>query len=270
VSNPADTYESFMVPTLFAPWASRLIQSAKPMTGERVLDVGCGTGIVARLVTPMVEPAGQVVGLDANPNMLAVARAVSERQHLATQWREGSAEALPFPDESFDLVTCQFALMFFEDRRAALLEMYRVLRANGRLALSVWHSFDQHPFYRRLDEAIERRSGLSGVRDIFAMDDAEELHRMARRAGFERVQIESVALTARFPDPPGFLAREIDVDTALIPSMQLLDAQARVRIAREISADMQDALREVTEGNEVVMPFHAYILGAFRGQQGHD
>jgi ubiquinone/menaquinone biosynthesis C-methylase UbiE len=253
-----------MVPPLFAPWAARLIERAAPRAGERVLDVGCGTGIVARLITPRVAPAGQVLGLDASADMLAVARSMSERQRLATQWREGSAEALPFPDHSFDLVTCQFALMFFEDRRAALFEMYRVLRANGRVALSVWQSFEQHPFYRRLDEAIERRTGLSGVRNIFSIEDAEELDRMMRHAGFARVQIESLTMTARFPDPPAFLAREIEVDTTLVPSMQLLDAQARGRITREIAADMQDALSTVIEGNEVVMPFQAYLVGAAR------
>ena len=265
MSNPAQTYESYMVPALFAPWASRLIESAKPRSGERVLDVGCGTGIVARRVASIVGSEGKAVGLDANPNMLDVARAVAKQDRLRVQWHEGRAESLPFPEGSFDLVMCQFALMFFEDRHAALMQMHRVLTADGRLALSVWQSFDQHPFYRRLDEAIEHRAGLSGVRDIFAIGDSAELRRLVLAAGFTHVQIESASMTARFPDPPGFLAGEIDVDTAAIPSMQHLDARARAEITREISGDMQDALRAVTKGDQVVMPFHAHLVSATRG-----
>src|SRR5262245_42875121 len=127
MSNPAETYESFMVPTLFAPWAERLIQAANPQPGERVLDVGTGTGIVARRVAPRVAPNGTVVGLDLNPKMLAVARTARDGQGLGIEWREGAAEQIPFPAHSVDLVLCQFALMFFADRRAALREMHRVL-----------------------------------------------------------------------------------------------------------------------------------------------
>src|SRR5262245_41701817 len=101
-----------MVPTLFASWASRLIQIAKRLEGDRVLDVECGTGIVVRIVTAHVGTAGHVTGDDVDPDIVAVSRAVGARQRLATSWREGRAEALPFPDECFDLVSCQFALMF--------------------------------------------------------------------------------------------------------------------------------------------------------------
>jgi ubiquinone/menaquinone biosynthesis C-methylase UbiE len=265
VSNPAETYESYMVPALFAPWASRLIESAKPKPGERVLDVACGTGVVARRVASIVGSEGKAVGLDANPNMLDVARTMAKQERLRVQWHEARAESLPFPEGSFDLVTCQFALMFFEDRHAALTEMYRVLTPEGRLALSVWQSFEQHPFYRRLDEAIEHHAGLSGVRDIFAIGDSTEVRRLVLDAGFTHVQIESASMTARFPDPVGFLAGEIDVDTAAIPSMQHLDANARAAIAREIAVDMQDTLRDVTVGDQVVLPFHAHLVSATRG-----
>lgn len=263
-SNPAETYESYMVPTLFAPWASCLVESAGPQPGERVLDVGCGTGIVARCVAPLVEPNGQVVGLDLNPNMLAVARAAAEREGPAIDWQEGRAEALPFPDGRFDLVLCQFAVMFFSDRRAALGEMHRVLTDGGRVALSVWQGLDCHPFYRALHEAIERRLGISGVQEIFTLGDADGLRTLLTDAGFRNVVIESVSMAARFPNPDGFLAGEIDVDTAAIPSMQHLDAQGRRRITEAIRGDMAGPLREATEGDHVVIPFHAHVARAAR------
>lgn len=263
-TNPAETYEQYMVSTLFAPWASRLIQVANPQPGERVLDVACGTGIVARRVAPAVGPTGQIIGLDLNPDMLDVARACSREEGLDIQWHEGRAEQLPFPDGSFDLALCQFGLMFFTDRRAALAEMRRVLTDRGRAALSVWQSLDHHPFYRKLHEVIQQHLGMSGVKDIFALGDTNGLRRLVTSAGFSRVHIELISMTARFPNPDAFLAGEIDVDTAAIPAMQHLDAKAREEITAAISEDMAADLRNVTEGNHVVIPFHASLTLAAR------
>jgi ubiquinone/menaquinone biosynthesis C-methylase UbiE len=263
-SNPAETYESYMVPTLFAPWASQLIESANPRAGERVLDVATGTGIVARRVAPRVGPNGRVVALDINPGMLAVAHAAAEREGVAIEWRQGRAEELPFQEGSFDLALCQFALMFFADRPAALAEMYRVLAPGGRLAFSVFQSIKRHPFYVTLDDVIVRRLGMSGVGDIFALGDAGELRTLLAEAGFQNVQVEEVSKTARFPDPEGFLAGEIAVDTAAIPSMQHLDAQARQALIAAISEEMAGPLREITEGDYVVLPFHVYVVIASR------
>ena len=264
MSNPVETYESYMVPTIFAPWAAYLVQSANPQRGERVLDVACGTGIVARHVAPCVGSNGRVVGLDLNPNMLAVARATTERAELAIEWHQGQAEKLPFPDGSFDLALCQFALMFFTDRQAALTEMRRVLTNGGRVWLSVLQGIERHPFYQRLHNVIYERFGISGVQDIFALGDADELHTLLTDAGFRHVAIDPVSMTSRFPDPERFIAGEIDLDTAAIPSMQHLDTQARQAITESIREDMESALREVTEGDQVVIPFHVYIARAER------
>src|SRR5262245_40752015 len=120
MSNPAETYESYMVPVLFAPWASRLIQSAKIQPNDRVLDVGCGTGIVARLIASDVDFHGTITGIDLSSNMLAVARAISEQNKQKIDWHEGRVESMPFQNGSFDLVVCQEALQFFADRKLAL------------------------------------------------------------------------------------------------------------------------------------------------------
>jgi ubiquinone/menaquinone biosynthesis C-methylase UbiE len=262
MSNPAETYEQYMVPTLFAPWASRLIQAANPQLGEQVLDVACGTGIVARKVAAHIGSNGSIVGIDLNPNMLTVARATAQGEGLAIEWHQGRAEKLPFADASFHLVLCQFALMFFADRQAALAEIQRVLVDGGRFLMSVWQSLDQHPFYRKLDDVIQRRFGMSGVQDIFALGDAEGLRALLTDAGFQQVEMEPVSMTARFPDPEGFLAGEIDVDTAAIPSLQHLDAQARQAITAAVGDEMKEALQEVTQGDSVVIPFHAHIVRA--------
>jgi ubiquinone/menaquinone biosynthesis C-methylase UbiE len=260
VTNPAETYERYMVPVLFAPWADRLVELAAPRPGEHVLDVACGTGIVARRIAPAVGAGGTVVGLDISPDMLDVARSTAVDAGLDIEWRQGAAEALEFPDGAFHLVVCQFALMFFDDRNAALAEMYRVLEPGGRAVIAVWQGLDRHPFYRTLDEVIQRRLGMSGIGDIFGLGDTGELRALMERAGFRDVRIEQASMPARFPEPELFLAGEIDVDTAAIPAMQRLDPGQRQEIVAAIRDDMEHPLREVTEGNEVVLPFHANLV----------
>jgi ubiquinone/menaquinone biosynthesis C-methylase UbiE len=261
VDNPAETYESYMVPVLFAPSARRLVELARPRPEDRVLDVGCGTGIVARRAAPL---GGRVVGVDASAGMLAVARAAAGREGLPIEWREGRAEALPFANGEFDLVLCQYALMFFTDPRPALAEMRRVLAPEGRLLVSVWQPLARHPFYEVLDRAIERHLGTSGVRDIFGLGDAAQLRDLFTKAGFEAVTIEPFSLVARFPDPDGFLAGEIDVDTAAIPAMQHLDAAARADLTAGIRSEMAEALRAVIVDGHVQLPFHAHVARASR------
>lgn len=263
MDNPAEIYESYMVPVLFGPSAERMLDAARPEPGERVLDVGCGTGIVARRAARRAG-TGRIVGLDASPGMLVVARAAAVREQQVIDWREGRAEALPFPDGEFDLVLCQYALMFFADQAAALAEMRRVLAADGRAVLSVFQEMGRHPFYEKLDRVIHRHLGGSGVGDIFALGDAADLRDRVVKAGFTRVEIEPFSLMARFPDPDGFLAGEIAVDTAAIPAMQHLDAAGRANLTARIRSEMEASLAEVTVADHVQLPFHVHVVRAGR------
>ena len=119
-----EVYERELVPAVFGVWAPILVELAQPRPGERVVDVACGTGIVARIAATSVGPTGAVVGVDLNPGMLSVARSVVPTGSI--QWQEASADKLPFPDGSFNVVYCQLGLQFFADRAAALREMRRV------------------------------------------------------------------------------------------------------------------------------------------------
>src|SRR5262249_1850701 len=149
----------FLVPTIFRPWAEALLTLAALQPGERILDVACGTGVVARLAAVQVGPTGQVRGVDLNPGMLAVARSVPAPTGAVITWQEGTATALPLEDAAFDVVLCQQGLQFFPDRVAALQEMHRVLVPGGRLALSVWGPIASSPGFAVLAEALARHVG---------------------------------------------------------------------------------------------------------------
>src|SRR5690606_33009557 len=139
----AEAFETHFVPALFAEWAPRVADAAGLQTGHRVLDVACGTGVLAREAARRVGPQGFVWGLDLDDGMLTVAG----RRAPEIEWRQGTAESLPYADRSFDAVVSQFGLMFFPDRTKALREMQRVLRPGGRIGVAVWDSLENTPAY---------------------------------------------------------------------------------------------------------------------------
>jgi len=192
----ADVYEEFFVPALFAPWAAPVADAAGIGQGQDVLDVACGTGVLAREAARRVLPAGSVVGLDCNDGMLAVAR----REAPEIAWRQGQAEALPFADARFDAVVSQFGLMFFEDRVLALAEMWRVLKPGGRLAVAVWDALERTPGYAAMTALLQRLFGepiADALRAPFVLGDPAALAALAARAGIP-AQVTTRTGTARF------------------------------------------------------------------------
>ena len=194
----ATAYEGFLVPALFQEWAPRVVAAAQLQPGQRVLDVACGTGVLAREAAACVGAAGTVVGLDPNPGMLTVGKRLAP----GVQWREGTAEALPYPDRSCDAVVSQFGLMFFTDRRQALREMLRVLAPGGHLAIAVWDSLDNTPAYAAEVALLERVAGqraADALRAPFVLGDRQELATLFASAGVVAVAITTHHGTAKFP-----------------------------------------------------------------------
>lgn len=152
-ASAAEVYEQFFVPALFGQWPERILESARLSDGEDVLDVGCGTGILARAAARQLDDSGSVTGIDLNDDMLRVARQSNE----AVTWQLGPAENLPFPDDSFDRVVSQFALMFFADQSAGLEEMARVTRPGGTVA--TWASIEESPGYHAMVGLLQRLFG---------------------------------------------------------------------------------------------------------------
>jgi ubiquinone/menaquinone biosynthesis C-methylase UbiE len=205
--NAAEVYEEFFLPALFEQWASRVADAAGIQPGQQVLDVACGTGVLARTIADRVGAAG-VVGVDVNEGMLAVAK----QKAPEIEWRQGRAEALPFASASFDVVVSQFGLMFFEDRRAALQEMRRVLRPGGRLVVAVWDTLEHSPGYAAMADLLQRLFGeqvAGALHAPFVLGDSQNLRSLFVDAGIPDAEITTHQGTARFPSIQSWVSTEI-------------------------------------------------------------
>ena len=204
----ADIYEEFFVPALFQEWAPRLADAARLATGQRVLDVACGTGVLAREAAKRVAPDGAVVGLDRNEGMLAVA----QRKAPAVTWKAGLAESLPFPDRGFDAVVSQFSQMFFEDRAKALREMGRVLKPGGRMAVAVWDALETSPGYAAMAALLQRLFGqriASELHAPFSLGDRGALRALFGEAGIADIEIRTEVGKARFPSIEAWVRTDV-------------------------------------------------------------
>lgn len=205
--NPAEVYEAEFVPALFGPFAETMVDAAAIRPGQRVLDVACGTGALTRAVAARVGGAGAVIGVDANPEMLAVAR----RLWPGVEWIHGRAESLPVADASVDAVVSQFGLMFFDDRVAALRDMQRVLAPSGRLAVAVCGAVERSAGYGALAELLHKLFGAAvadAFRAPFAIGDPALLGELAAQAGLDDAQVVQRAADVRFASVDALVSAE--------------------------------------------------------------
>jgi ubiquinone/menaquinone biosynthesis C-methylase UbiE len=153
--------------------------------GNHVLDVGCGTGLVTRYVADRVGGEGRTVGLDPTPFMLQRARAASTR-YPTIEWREGTAEQIPFPDGSFDVVVSNQGWQYLTDRTAAFREMHRVLKPGGTLGGSVWSGPQGQKCHSVTEEALARHLGAQFVPiHAWTFGGLDALRTLAEDAGFK-------------------------------------------------------------------------------------
>lgn len=233
--SPAESYERYFVPAIGAPLARDLVDRAALRAGERVLDVACGTGIVTRLAAEQVGPTGTVAGLDVNPGMLAVARAVTPPGR-SIDWHEASAEAMPLPDGGFDVVLCQMGLQFIPDKAAAVSEMRRVLAPGGRLLVTT--PGPTPPPMAAMAAALADRVGpdVGGfVHAVFSLHDAERLRGLLGGAGLTDVVVDRHVATLRLPAPRDFLWQYI-ASTPMAAAVDQLSEDAGTALERSMVA----------------------------------
>ena len=205
-TSAAEAYDAVLVPAVFGPWAEVLIREAEIQAGMRVLDVACGTGVVARCAARACGTSGRTSGIDIDPAMIEVARAASLREGLSIDYHCAPVNALPFESGAFDAALCQHGLQYFLDIQQALVELRRVLRPNGRMVAATWTDMRENKGHWAMISALERRGiDATDMRKPFALSDPADLQTLGEVAGFAHVAVRTARLNVSFASARAFV-----------------------------------------------------------------
>jgi ubiquinone/menaquinone biosynthesis C-methylase UbiE len=244
VTSFPEMYERWLVEPLFRPWAEVTIERAQLRAGDRVLDIACGTGIVARLARGRLGPSAKIVGVDMSPGMLAVAQRVDP----TIEWREGNASTLPTKEgEAFDVVLCQQGLQFFPDKPGAVREIRRVLAPGGRVVISCWCPIDEVPMFKSLQAVAERHVGpITDHRHSFG--DPAALERLLFEGGLHDVRVERLSGPVRFTEGATFVRMNTMAVVGMSATGKSLDDTGRAKLVDAIVADSAGVLPPFADG----------------------
>lgn len=249
----AEVYETHFVPALFRQWVEPVLQAAEVGPGDRVLDVACGTGVVARAAAERVAPGGTVTGLDLNPAMLTVARRIAPR----IEWRQGDVAALPFERSSFDIVTCASAIFFFPDPTGALSEMRRVTKPGGRVAVQAFSCLSRQPAYGPWVDMVARYAGPEAVALLgtyWSHGDPDLMRQRCADAGLAVSAVYPRTRPAYFPDIATMVLTEVNA-TPLRDRLRQADLE-------RILAGSDDVLGRFRRHGRLVIPLAGYVIAA--------
>lgn len=255
----AGSYEQYLVGRFFRRWADRLVNHANIAAGERVLDAGCGTGIVARAVAK-TAPATSVAGLDINEGMLTEARRQDTNNQVT--WESGSVEQMPFDDGAFDVILSQQVLQFVADRGSALAEMHRTLAAGGRLVFALLRGIEFNPSYDVLAEVLDRHAGRQVgdmMRSPFAGPNTPTLRSELGGAGFRDITVQHDILDVRFPSASEYLRQEAASSPLAGPLGELDHARLQTMIQ-----GLDKALQPFTDDRGVKFAMETRLVEACR------
>jgi len=260
-----ELYQRYLVPAITVKSADDLVDRARLRPEDVVLDVACGTGVVARAAAGRASQ-GQVTGLDLNSAMLAVARRVTEAG-ASIRWVQGTALDLPFPPGSFDAVLCQLGVQFFPDRGRAVGEMLRVLKATGRAAVSVYSPIERtpgaHAFVRALDEVLGM--GASTIkRSEHSFESPAQLETLLKRSGFKAVDVRVVEQAIAFPSVLDYVRFQLVATPMAVLLKEKTVPERRAVMASVASRTASFTRPALLPGDAFSFPQEAYVATARR------
>lgn len=255
-----ELYERYLVPAITSVWANDLLDRVGLRRGETVLDIACGTGVVARLAEHRGH-VGRLVGIDLNTAMLAIAR----QKSATVEWIEGSALDLPFDTNSFDAVLCQLGLQFFPNRALALKEMVRVLKPGGRAGLSVYSAIERTPAAHAFVQALDKYLGVEASRTKRSEHlscDAQEVRAWAKQAGFDVVDVATVTKQITFPSMMDYARFQLTA-TPMAALLKNRDASESERLIMSIADDAASRLDpSMLTGGKLTFPQQSFVMTA--------
>jgi ubiquinone/menaquinone biosynthesis C-methylase UbiE len=203
----AQAYERYLAAPLNGDMAMRLTDLARAAPGNRLLDVACGTGIVARSAAPKVAPGGSMVGVDFDPAMITLAPTLVEKPPgVDLEWHCASAEDLPLPPDSVDIAFCLQGLQYFPDATRCLAEIHRVLKADGRFLGAVWTALEDCKGQHAIAKALQKRDiDVSAIVKAYSFGNPDRVRRLAADAGLRDLDLQCHAFTAGFASTGAFI-----------------------------------------------------------------
>ena len=199
-----ENYDRYLVPLIFETFAQDIAHRVAALSPSSVLETAAGSGVVTRALTPRLAPDASYVVTDLNQPMLdyAATRQPADRR---IRWRKADAQALPFEDAAFDIVCCQFGVMFFPDRRTGYREAKRVLKPGGRFMFNAWDRIEENVFANDVTDALAevfpRDPPRFLARTPHGYHDTALIRSELEKAGFSSVAIETRAEQSRAPSP---------------------------------------------------------------------
>jgi len=255
-ANAAAIYEEQKVPAIFAPLADATLDRIPLAEGDDVLDVACGTGILARKARERQANLGWVVGADLNAGMIATAKALMDQYSKACEWHVADALNTPFEDHSFITVFCQQGIQFFPDEDCFLAEMKRLLRPGGKIAMTVWSrppvlfTALANALARHIDPAIGEQSLAP-----FGYRGRETLLTKMSDLGFCNVDRQEFAVDRVVRDPRGAIPKEI-ASNPVGPTVEKAGAAVIAKITEEVLEEISD----YQEGGSLVLPQYTHLF----------
>jgi len=203
-------HEQYLVPAIYAQWASRVAQIAEIEYGQHILDVACGTGTLARAVKLETGLAGKVIGLDASEKMLESAH----RQSRGIEWQLGNATEMPFESNQFDRVMCQFALMFIANRVGTIKEMLRVCKPDGLVVLATWGPLHTGGAYDVLIKLVRKHCGAQAASKLahpWSLGKPGVMDALLLSSGVNEYECHERVGQARYPSVKAFIESHLQL-----------------------------------------------------------
>ncbi|WP_121354014.1 class I SAM-dependent methyltransferase [Flavisolibacter nicotianae] len=253
-------YETFLGPLFFEPYALDLAERIHANDRARILKLACGTGRVTRQLVGKLPQDSRLQATDLNADMLRIAK--EQVNDPRVEWSVADAQDLPFEREQFDLVICQFGVMFFEDKRKAFAEVFRVLKPGGSFLFNTWDAVPHNAVASLTEQALQKvfpkdppTFFMKGPHSFF---DQSLIRQLLEGSGFRRVKIEPVDKTSVAATPDDVVRGILD-GTPISPFLKEREEQAN-----EVRKQLRELLVRDYGNRNLALPMRAFVCDAAR------